>query len=153
MASQNPNRTLGDVLICSTTERRRQTPVQYGLVWRPGPLLRFYGWRIKGGDGETAPTAPVSGLLGRSEVVSPGVMVIKYPDSVTSCVYGVSAVTGGDWGLSFLIPGSAGAVCLRTHAAQFGFGRVDLQDRRRSFKERSLFEAEAESDTSLGASF
>ena len=68
-------------LVCSTTKRRRQTPVQYGLVWRPGPLLRFYGWRIKGGDGETAPTAPVSGRWGRSEVVSPGV-VIRYPDSV-----------------------------------------------------------------------
>ena len=56
-------------------------------------------------------------------------MVIKYPESVTSCVYGVSGVTDGDWGLSFLIPGSAGAVPLRRHAAQFGFGRVDLQDR------------------------
>ena len=73
-------------LVCSTTERWRQTPVQYGLVWRPGPQLLFYGWSTEEGEGGIAPAAPVSGRCGLVGEVTLGASVTKYPESVTSGV-------------------------------------------------------------------
>ena len=64
-------------LVCSTTERWRQTPVQYGLVWRSGPLLLIDGWETEEGDGEIAPTAPVSGHCGLVGRVRLGAFVIR----------------------------------------------------------------------------
>ena len=44
---------------------------------------------------------------------------------------------------------------MRAHADQFGCGRAYLHDRRRTFRDRSLLEAEAEaeSDSSIGGMF